>query len=117
METDYKSKLAWAGGAPFRIADAAVSLLRVPHLSQTLGKVRKLRPFTLVPVWRACALFLMTARFYTRTLCPPAKSIRSLDPLAQIRPQRERAILIQFLAARPAHGIAHALDLNLRAQL
>lgn len=45
-----------AGGAPFSIDDAAVSLLWVPHLSQALGKVRKLRIFISIPVRRASFL-------------------------------------------------------------
>ena len=38
---------------------------------------------------------------------------RILDLLTQIGAQCERAVIVQFLVASPAHRIAHSLDFNL----
>src|ERR1700757_3146310 len=46
---------------------------------------------------------------------------RALPPmlyrLSEIFPQSQAAILVQFLMARPAHGIPHPLHFNLSAEL
>src|SRR5580693_8275232 len=41
---------------------------------------------------------------------------RSLDLLTKIRTQRERAVIVQLLVTSPAHGIAHALYLDLSSK-
>lgn len=37
----------------------------------------------------------------------------SLDRLAEVGTQCQRAVIVQFLMARPPHGIAHSLYLDL----
>jgi hypothetical protein len=42
---------------------------------------------------------------------------QSLDLLTEVGTQCERAVIVQLLVTGPPHGIAHALDLNLRSKL
>src|SRR5579871_1648815 len=60
--------------------------------------------------------FSADGSFRKRRFADEASLAGKLHRLAQIFSQRQAAIVVELLMARPTHGIAHAFDFNLRAE-